>query len=79
MFKCQKCKRNHTARNCPHCNKRETETETVKAADVDSGGIMAAIAESLADMSSSSASVSSDSSYDGGGGDFGGGGSSGDW
>lgn len=72
MYKCQKCKRNHTARNCPHCNKRETET--VKAADVDSGGIMAAIAESLADMASSS-----DSSYDGGGGDFGGGGSSGDW
>jgi hypothetical protein len=72
MYKCQKCKRNHTARNCPHCNKRETET--VKAADVDSGGIMAAIAESLADTSSSS-----DSSYDGGGGDFGGGGSSGEW
>lgn len=77
MYKCPKCKRNHTARNCPHCNKRETET--IKAADVDSGGILAAIAESLADTSSSSSSSSSDSSYDGGGGDFGGGGSSGDW
>jgi uncharacterized membrane protein YgcG len=78
MFKCQECKRKHTARNCPFCTKRETET--IKAADVDSGGILAAIAESLADMaSSSSSSASSDSSYDGGGGDFGGGGSSGDW